>query len=519
MLYRETLDTLPLNLYFAEQIKTGEAQSAKKLGIEMYQLMEKAGRAVFDCILANFSKATRICVLAGNGNNGGDAYVVARLALLSKLPVSLYCSDPNRSLKGDAETARQSFFTAGGKALHLSDLTKIAEPDQPSVVIDGLLGTGFSGVLREEIKQTVEIVNRWRAQVIAIDLPTGLNADTGKIEGLAIRANYTVTMVALKAGHFTADGPDVCGHLLFAGLGIDQTFERLTKPCAELSRFETVTKLSKRRYNSHKGSHGHVLCIGGNRGMAGAILLAGKAALRSGAGKVTVITHPDNVAIIAQAVPELMVFAYRQDNSDILNQKLPQADSVCFGPGLGQDDWAKTLYRHLLTEHSAVDLPLVIDADGLNLLAQQKGKLPKNLAQNPLVITPHPLEAAKLLGRPADWVNHQRYQAVQKLVEKFNAISVLKGTGSLVSGQTNTSVNCSGNPGMATAGMGDVLTGVVATFVANSQQSQSKLFENVKNAVFLHGLAGDYAAKNGEIGIIATDVIDCLPKAIAICSR
>ena len=514
MLYKDTLDTLPSYLYFAEQIKRGEAECAEKLSIDMYQLMEKAGHAVFDCIIANFAKSSSICILAGNGNNGGDAYVVARLALQSELPVRVFCSDPNRILAGDAETARQSFLAAGGNLEKFDAFFRLSEA--PSLIVDGLLGTGFSGELRTEVEILIEAVNAFNSQVIAIDLPSGLNSDTGAVTSVAVLANYTVCMVALKVGCFTADGPDQCGHMLFAGLGIDQLFVDHYPAAAELIRFETLTKIDKRRFNTHKGTYGHVICVGGDSGMAGAIFLAAKAALRSGAGKVSVLTHEENVAIVTQMCPELMVSAIgSQKATAITVNKLKLASAVILGPGLGRTSWGRSVFKQMQLLLKESDAPLILDADGLNLLSEQHSWPLKA----PLVLTPHPLEAARLLQKTVQWVQSNRVEAATELSKKYVAVCVLKGTGSVVSGHSYCGINASGNPGMATAGMGDVLTGVIAANVGNRDAAADKLSANVKNAVFLHGLAGDYTAKFGEIGIIASDVIACLPKAIDFCSN
>ena len=517
MLFRETLTTLPPNLYLAEQIQQGELQCAQDLGIDMYQLMEKAGHAVFDCLLAHFSGAKNIVVLAGGGNNGGDAFVVARLAVQSNMPVAVFNDNPGRKLKGDAEIARQAYLGSGGKLLsfdHLVDLNEV-----PDVVIDGLLGTGFRGSLRAQMLDIIRLVNGWSAPIIAIDLPSGLDANTGFVESECAKATFTVTFIALKFGLMTGDGPDHVGQLIFAGLGLEAQFMSSISPVCRLLTPKTIVPIPARRLNSNKGTYGHVVCFGGDKGMAGAIFMAAKAALRTGAGKISVFTHPDNVILVNTLCPELMVFSFEPESSQHLVQnKIANCDCVVLGPGLGQSEWSHMLFNLVTACQKQSHNKMVIDADGLNLLAQyyETNGFPSHEHQN-WVLTPHPLEAARLLSCSVLKINQQRLDSIEKISERYGAVCVLKGNGSLIHGDRENSLNCSGNPGMASAGMGDVLTGVIAGIIVSRRGLQISLQVNVELAVFLHGLAGDYAAIGGEIGIIATDLIDSLPRAIHDC--
>jgi len=517
MLFKDTLDTLPLNLYLAEQIQQGELACAQKLGVDMYQLMEKAGHAVFDCLLAHFSNAHQIVVLAGNGNNGGDAYVVGRLAKQSDMPVLVFCDNPSLKLKGDAEIARQSYLGSGGTLASFSEMKTLEL--SPDVVIDGLLGTGFKGGLRPSLADLIKYINNWHSPVISIDLPSGLNADSGFVDGECLHADYTVTFVALKLGLFSMHGPDCVGKLLFAGLGIDSEFSDSYKPVTRLLTKKSVDRLSQRPTNSNKGNFGHVVCFGGDKGMAGAIFLAAKAALRSGAGKVSVFTHPDNVVIITTLCPELMVFGFVQDdNQHLLQNKLTNSDCLILGPGLGKSDWGRALFAFVTACQKQSHNPLVLDADGLNLLSEnfEMSGFPIHDKLN-WVVTPHPLEAARLLSCSVLNINQYRLNSAKKISERYNSICVLKGSGTLIHSSGVCAINSSGNPGMASAGMGDVLAGVIAGIIASRKTNVNNLQLNVELAVFLHGLAGDYAAIDGEIGIIATDLIASLPKAINEC--
>jgi NAD(P)H-hydrate epimerase len=505
---------LSCNLYSAQQVKEGEVICAQKAGFSMYQLMEKAGHAVFDVFLAHYSQQRRVAIVAGRGNNGGDAYVFARLAMLSNYDVSVYSFKPTAPLTGDAEIARQSLISQGGKIQDLFD----ADFSNADVIIDGLLGTGFYGDLRSDAKEAIAKINNSNIPVIAIDLPSGLLADTGVAASNCIKAQYTVTFIAPKIGLFVADGPDQTGHLVFSDLGVGHIFETLLHPKARIYGLGNQAQISRRKRNTNKGKNGHVLCIGGNVGMPGAAYLAGKAALRSGVGKVSVLCHPENVSTINMLCPELMVWGYeRERDNALVSQKLSSADVVLLGPGLGTDEWAKTLMKLVL---SVKNKPLILDADGLNLLSQDD-EMNNYFAQYPShkVITPHPLEAARLLKNQVSDISQNRLEAASQLADKYHSNIVLKGNNSLVVEAGEISVNLTGNSGMASAGMGDVLAGIIAAFIANKENLQINLNERVKLAVYLHGLAGDFAAKSGEIGIIASDIIEQLPLAIKSCSK
>ena len=504
---------LPRNLYSAQQVKQGELICAEQMGVSMYQLMEKAGHAVFDVFLAHFSKVSQIAVVAGRGNNGGDAYVFARLALQSNYNVRIYSLSPDRALTGDAEIARQALLNQGGM---IQDLTQ-AEFTAAELIIDGLLGTGFQGEVKADAKTTISKMNDADAPVIAIDLPSGLYADTGVAAETCVKANYTVTFVAPKVGLFIADGPDHTGHLVFAGLGIDELFDKQFEPIAQIYGRHSEAVIKRRKRNTNKGKNGHVICLGGNVGMPGAIFLAGKAALRAGVGKVSVICHPQNVNTVNVLCPELMVWGYdgKNDNNNLI-KKISAADVILIGPGLGMDAWAQDLLTQALCCKTK---PLILDADGLNLMAQNNKNTTDFINYTAsTILTPHPLEAARLLNKQVSDINHQRINSGIELAKQFGSNIVLKGNSSLVINKNNVSVNLSGNSGMASAGMGDLLAGIIAAFLANKENLQINLNERVKLAVYLHGLAGDFAAKNGEIGIIATDIIEQLPIAIKRCS-
>ena len=509
-------DILTCQLYSAQQVKLGEVSCAQKAGISMYQLMELAGHAVFDTMLAHFNQANRIAVLAGRGNNGGDAYVFARLALQKKCDVTVYSFFPDKALSGDAEIARQAYLNQGKTIVDIEQ----ADYQGYELIIDGLLGTGFLGALREPMAKIISEVNEAEAPVIAIDLPSGLNADNGIAEQACIHADYTVTFVAPKVGLMIADGPDHTGHLILAGLSIDKMFYQDFEPIACVYGLPNQAIVPRRKRNTNKGRNGHILCIGGGYGMPGAIYLTAKAGLRTGVGKASVVCHKSNVATINTMCPELMVWGVEQGKEEQLINKLHGADVVVIGPGLGQCEWSLYVVKQVLTALTTKPKIMVIDADGLNLIANnpELAELFKKV-NSESVLTPHPLEAARLLGIKVTEINQDRVVKAKTLAREFASHVVLKGNHSLVVSGDKVSVNLTGNSGMASAGMGDVLTGIIAALAANKENLQFNLNETVKLAVYLHGLAGDFAAKSGEIGIIATDVIEQLPKAIQDCSH
>lgn len=514
MLYRNSIDTLPSNLYLAEQVRDGEKRVAKQLGIEMYQLMERAGHAVFEAILMYFPQVRHVAVICGAGNNGGDGYVVARLLLQSGIKVSVYAKEPDKNLEGDAGIAKHSFVDVGGVVLSHQEFLQLDNQNEPDVIIDALLGTGISGDLREDSKQLIEMMNSASAPIIAVDLPSGLDPDSGAVKTLAIQALITVNFVALKQGLFTALGPDYCGRLLFSGLGIYEAFAKVIQPSATTLSSKSIGSMPRRTQASHKGTFGHVLCFGGDLGMSGAIYLSGKAALRSGAGKVSIFCHPQNIHSVSCLSAELMVRSATLTDDEMI-KRIQSVDVLVFGPGLGQSEWSKSLFSQLMRCLKHRNIPMVWDADALNLFAQNMlDTEEKREVKHSWVFTPHPLEAARLLGCSVQEVNQQRTESARKIAQKFGVTCVLKGAGTIVSDRSRTHINMSGNPGMATAGAGDVLTGIIAALLAAKNQSSDGFLDLVSKAVFLHGLAGDYAAKNSEIGIIASDVIDNLPNAI-----
>lgn len=478
---------LPQKLYKAEQVRDNEALVAAKLGIEMFTLMEDAGKATFQMIAKHTKGPGVMTVICGYGNNGGDGYIVARLAKVAGWQVKLMQLGECDKLKGDAAKARALWLQYGGK-IHSFD----PQLTSGTVLVDAMLGSGLTGNVRGAFVEAIEAVNRTEHQLVcAVDIPSGLNADSGVEMGLAVVADLTCTFVGVKQGLLTGKGPDHCGKLYFAGLQIADAFEQMVPASVMRSDYQVLSKVLKPRMpSSHKGTYGHVLVIGGNKGMSGAVRMASRAALRAGAGLVSVYTHPDNEFIVASDCPEIMV-------GGELDKLLTKADVVVFGPGCGLDDWGAGILQKLLP----LDKPMVIDADGLNLLAQLE--LKDSEQSRSWVLTPHPKEASRLAGTSVAEIQRDRFAAVRTLAQKYASVVLLKGAGTLIADSKGININTSGNPGMATAGMGDVLSGIIGGLLAQGVE----LFDAAAFGAMLHGMAADKAAQDGQRGMMATDLL------------
>ncbi|WP_440903572.1 NAD(P)H-hydrate dehydratase [Catenovulum sp. SX2] len=492
----------PSNLYTPEQVRSTEAKAAELNNLSLFQLMQKAGRAIFELVETTFEQSAHIGILLGKGNNAGDGLVVATLALEAGWRVTLI-SMPNCSeYKGEAAQAQAELFALDKSKLNSLNQLNASEADfsEFDLLVDCVLGTGFSGSLSAEWAGIFQQANQTSRLIISADIPSGLNGLTGEADINAIQAQHTVTFLALKPGLFTHDAADYCGLIHYASLGCQQQIEQLNQAYYQLSDWNQLkTALPARKRNSHKGSFGHVLCIGGDKGMAGAIRLAGEAALRCGAGKVTVLTHPENVMLVANGRPELMVRGVNGVSSEV-KTLLEQAEVILIGPGLGKTGWANGLMQ-LVVES---DKPTVVDADGLNWLAEHKYKK-KNW-----ILTPHPTEAARLLKQSTNHIQHNRYAAATELQAQFSGAVILKGCGSLIANQQGIKVCRAGNPGMATAGMGDLLAGICAAMLAQGYATDLA----AELAVNIHAKAGDLAAKQGERGMIASDLLPYVREVI-----
>lgn len=477
-----------------------EPMAAKKAGVTMYQLMERAGLAVFHALRSNYSGARRLLVLAGKGNNGGDAYVVARLALQQGMSVTFCEFTATAQLPADAAKAREMLLLKGVRPTAWQD---IVLPDY-DVCIDGLLGTGLVDAVRAPLDSVIQQLNSSGVPVVSIDIPSGLDADTGSVCGVAVQAAHTMTFVGTKSGLVTGIGRQYTGNLHFNDLGIGNEFQRLADFRGRVFDFRSLRSLPKRDIYSHKGTFGKLLCVGGNVGMSGAIRLTGEAALRCGAGLVKVFCHPDSGASVMNGRPELMV----ENRSDCLREVLSWCTTIVIGPGLGRDEWSETTLKTVLDHALEKHKPIVIDADALNLYAQNRRFiLPKHLA----IVTPHPAEAARILKCSVKAIEANRYAVAKTIASQYDCVALLKGAGSIVASQDNFWVCDNGNPGMATAGMGDVLSGVLGALLAQGMG----LRLSAVYGMCLHSYAGDLASvAQGERGMLASDLFPYIRQLI-----
>ena len=483
------MQSLPTNIYSVAAVRETDRTTIEDHGVPGYTLMTRAGEAAVREARCDFGAANRWQIVCGAGNNGGDGYVVARIAAREGAVVSVLALVDPEKLSGDAAIAYRDFVAEGGVVSHWSGALDV----EADLLVDGILGSGLERDVGGEFANAVAAINAHAAPTLALDIPTGINGDTGQVLGCAVHADLTVTFVGLKSGLFLCDAPDYCGDIRFAGLDIPDAYREGIEPAYCRIDDDLLAGVFKPRARAaHKGDFGHVVIVGGGEGMPGAVRLAGEAALRAGAGRVSIATHPSHAAILVASRPELMSHAVA--SAADLEPLLEKADVLAFGPGLGQSAWA----HEMLTRVAAETKPAVWDADALNLLAVSPG------AANNRVITPHPGEAATLLGMSAKDVQEARPAALAALVEKYGGTAVLKGAGSLISSSRSVPMLCtSGNPGMASPGMGDVLTGIVAALLGQGLDPEQAAAAGVE----IHARAGDRAATAGERGLIASDLM------------
>ncbi len=484
-----TTTHLPATLYTAAQVRELDRQAIEVRGIPGLTLMQRAGQAAFDLLCMRWPQARRICLVCGLGNNAGDAYVVARLAQQAGLAVTVLQMSDSERLKGDARLAFELMLESGLQA-HPFTAQALQDVD---LIVDGLLGTGLDRPVEGEWRATIEAINHADSPVLALDTPSGLNVDTGVIMGCAIQAVATMTFIGMKQGMLTHQGPGVCGHISFDDLDVPaEIYTSLTPACQHLDLLQLNALLPPRPANSHKGSNGHALVIGGDQGYSGAVRMASEAAARSGAGLVSLATRAVHAHVVTLLTPEIMCHAV--DDAELIWALLERATAIGIGPGLAQATWGRGLYSRVMKS----ELPMVVDADALNLLA-----LAPQLKDN-WILTPHPGEAARLLNCSTAEIQQDRFAAARAIQQKYGGVCVLKGNGSLLASADGQLSLCSlGNPGMASGGMGDVLTGIITGLLAQGLG----LEQAAQLGVCVHAAAGDRAAKGGQRGMLASDLL------------
>lgn len=488
--------TLPDALYRAAQVRELD-RLAIAGGIPADELMARAGAVALALLRTRWPRARRLVVVCGPGNNGGDGYVLARRARESGLDVSVIAV--GGAVRAGAAHAARAACEARGVRVGDAGAFDAGDAD---VIVDALLGIGLDRAVSGKARDAIEAINAAGVPVIALDVPSGLNADTGAIMGAAIRAEATIAFIGLKLGLYTGAGRAQAGEICFDTLGVPHAVYTEVTPAARRLTVERLRGfISRRRADAHKGTFGHVLVVGGAPGMAGAVRLAGEAAYRVGAGLVTVATHPEHAPTVSAARPELIAHGVH-DVAELI-RLIDRADVVALGPGLGQEPWSQALWAAALE----VRKPTIVDADALNLLAHEP------LRRDDWVLTPHPGEAARLLGATTAEIQADRMSAVAELHARYGGTIVLKGSGTLVGGGDGvpTELCDAGNPGMASGGMGDVLTGIIGGLAAQGLS----LHDAARLGVWLHATAGDAVAEEGEVGMIASDIFPNLRKRLA----
>ncbi|MBN8713751.1 MAG: NAD(P)H-hydrate dehydratase [Xanthomonadales bacterium] len=478
----------PIELYTVAQVRALEREAVAASGRPSFALMQRAGAAALASLCRRWPQAHRLTVFCGPGNNGGDGFMLAALARERGLQVHVVALAAHA--RGDAALAREAWTQMGGAIVAWQPGQVMPEAD---VLVDALYGIGLDRALQGPAAEVVGFMNASTAPVLALDVPSGLDADTGHVPGDAVRADLTVTFIAHKRGMHTSHAADCVGQLELATLDVPPILASATPADARTLR---AACLPPRARYANKGGNGHVLVIGGAAGMGGAAQLAGLGALRAGAGLVSLATAPAHAAMLNLVHPELMSHAVAGIAD--LPPLLERASVLALGPGLGHGEWSQALWMEAIDTAK----PLVVDADGLNLLASS----PRRFAA-PVVLTPHPGEAARLLGTGVAEVEADRYAAVRELARRYAAVVVLKGAGSLVADASGRVAVCPwGNPGMATGGMGDLLTGIVAALLAQGCVPWAAACLGVG----LHARAGDLAARDGERGLLPTDLLQPL---------
>ena len=505
----------------AEQMREMDRLTIQRYGVPSLTLMERAGEAVARAISERFARNAKkgVLIVAGKGNNGGDGLVVARLLKKKRIPCEVALLAGPDELSPDAAHNLRSFLRLKGKVIEISSNNMEllgARIGKNALIVDAILGTGIKSEVRGLFAEAIALVNAAGLPVVAVDIPSGLDTDKGTPLGAAVQAEMTVALGFPKLGEVIYPGVTHAGALVIADIGIDERAVAEVSPQTELLERETIGWLVPRREpDTHKGSYGHVLVFAGSRGKTGAAILACRAAMRSGAGLVSLAAPRSLNGIFAGALVEVMTESLRDNAAEELEalsdddwrRLLERKDAVLVGPGIGVNPATQNMLRWLLRN---LDLPWVIDADGLNAVALEVERL--RHAKVPPVITPHPGEMARLTGKSTAAVNADRAQIARSFAVEHRCHVVLKGARTVIAtANGKVFINPTGNPGMASGGMGDVLAGILVALLGQGLAPEDAM----QLGVYLHGFAGDtVAGANGEIGLIASDLITALPSSL-----
>ena len=514
-----TTAPLPRQLYESKAVQQLDRLAINHFDTTGFELMQRAGAACLRAVRKRWPTTTHLIVFAGAGNNGGDGYVIAALAKELGLSSEVLHLSPPEQLAADAFRAYQMAVGAGAEIHPYMEAEFALRSHQPNTLfVDAMLGTGLSRPVSGEYVHAIRAINGSQMPVFAVDVPSGLNADTGEPFDEAVSAAQTMTFIAIKQGLLTGSALNYTGDLCFDDLGLPQAlYSDARAPASVVRRIDihsVLGALSPRSPASHKGKFGHVMVIGGDKGYGGAPLMAAEASLRSGAGLVSVVSRSEHRAGFLARRPELMMHGTEDHDFDI-GQLLQRASALVVGPGLGLGLWGEELLRMSLKAASNKSLPVVIDADALTLLARNSADY-LSIKKDTWILTPHPGEAARLLETTVSKIQLDRFAAIRTLRDTWGGNCLLKGSGSLISNAVRPDLIklCSeGNAGMATAGMGDVLTGVIAALLAQGLPPDRAL----SFAVCIHGEAADLCAiASGQKGLLATDLLPQIRRLLNI---
>lgn len=488
----------------AAQMKAADQYTIQKLGVPSLELMEHAAQACVQVLEDEKVDLSHVCVVCGSGNNGGDGFAIARILQNNRYSVETFCVGNPEHYTEETQEQMHRLQECGGKITY-----GMPQEDSYSVVIDAVFGVGLSRKVEGRYRQVIEQMNRMRGTKFAVDIPSGLSATTGCILGCAFKADYTVTFQLKKIGLELSQGRTMAGRVIVPDIGISTD-----SICEDQEIVRTAGKdiyrkmLPDRPEDSNKGTYGRLLVIAGSKGMAGAAYLNAHAAYMTGAGLVRIYTSSDNREILQTLLPEAIVTTYEEYNKEELLSLLTWADGVCIGSGLGMSRLSEKILKTVI---EYVKVPCLIDADGLNLLAENKNYL-NQMAERRFVITPHMKEMSRLTGTPVEELKADRIQILKDFISRYRITCVLKDSRTLIaSEEKGIRMNLTGNSAMAKAGSGDVLAGVISGWMVQGKEAE----DAAELGTYIHGLSGDLAKfEKGVYSVMARDLIEYISKAL-----
>jgi NAD(P)H-hydrate epimerase len=506
------------NVATANEMREIDRRTIEELGIAGDLLMESAGKGAFEYIMEAMPGLAKAVVFCGKGNNGGDGFVIARHLLNSSVEVIVYLLGRQKDLKGDAKTNLDRFLKLKGEVIEIASEDQLDEeliPADAELIVDAIFGTGLESEVSGVPQKAIELINDFAdqsgANIFAVDIPSGVNASNGQIMGAAVFADATATFGLAKVGHYAYPGANHAGELRILDIGIPDSLADRIKTKA-VTAIQAFALLKPRSPDSHKGDNGHALIFAGSPGKTGAAVMAGESALRAGAGLVTLavpaslndIFEIKTTEVMTEPIPDAKTRSFDEKSVEAGLAAMQDKDVIAIGPGMGLHNGVDEFFKKIVL---ASTVPIVIDADGLNSLATQIDILKK--AQAPVILTPHPGEMSRLSGLDASEIQWDRVGTAKRFAQEWNVILVLKGAHTVIASPSGEAfINLTGNSGMASAGMGDALTGIITGLLSQGYEP----FNAAALGAYIHGKAGDLALKEmGGIGIIATDLIRKIP--------